>query len=865
MNTKKVFNSKQNNQVINHNHIIKANINIINDENSKINYNNNKDNNNKIEKYMRKNLSYSNLKKENFQNKIKTSNMQNILNINNNKNKNRIISKHSSMKYFKITPIINPIYDRAYFSSKINLQTANNLSKQNIDIDKMIKDVKIEEISTTSRKSQTLNKIENMPIHIMNNINIINNNLVEDKNLKSENIIFMKKRIQSCHKTTLSKAKIKNKMKLEEICNLYIKYNDNNDKDNERNYKQKENIYNNYTTKKYNQNLFNKTNIRRTKGVFNNIRGIRERTNIYNNNMTLKNIKSKNKIKPKTSNIMQRDYNYNTTNNNIYIEYNEDGQTDFISFKELNLEDFLLIMQKFNDIKNNIEYIYSFYNLNCVQNYLSTKKILKLNHANNIKLYDLFLFYMGSSFDGLPEKLFQDKKSKYIMHIWTVIFIISIGILFTVSQNVNLTDQCSQDILKLIILQEKIFLIFCDLIIQKLNKKYKNNIWVGQILQSLQIKSITNISNHIIIMRTLIINSYEIINNLLLEIKNFDNNKNIVIKNNSKFLYNNFYNAEWKNLNEIKINQLEDNFKQLIFKSLNTNNISNNSSNSNSIETKTFKKRIIKNNFKRDYQTNTNIYKNKNLSPEPSSRKNVLNISNKNQSKTILKNSNSNPSLLRKTDNTININPQNYIRSTIIQYELTIPNTPCPNIKPQIPFLNFPPKKLYTLVIDLDETMASFKFTDIKKGIGILYLRPHLENFLEVIKDYYEIIPFTSASKDYADIALDLIEKNERKKYFEFRLYRENTTQFGSKYIKDLSKLGRDLSKVIIVDNFSQCFKLNNENGILISSFFGEDENDKALIELQKVLIKIYYDNDDVRKGIIKFKDDIFNKISKDS
>ena len=56
---------------------------------------------------------------------------------------------------------------------------------------------------------------------------------------------------------------------------------------------------------------------------------------------------------------------------------------------------------------------------------------------------------------------------------------------------------------------------------------------------------------------------------------------------------------------------------------------------------------------------------------------------------------------------------------------------------------------------------------------------------------------------------------------------------------------------------------MNNENGILISSFFGEDENDKALIELQKILIKIYYDKDDVRKGLFKYKDDIFNKISR--
>ena len=73
------------------------------------------------------------------------------------------------------------------------------------------------------------------------------------------------------------------------------------------------------------------------------------------------------------------------------------------------------------------------------------------------------------------------------------------------------------------------------------------------------------------------------------------------------------------------------------------------------------------------------------------------------------------------------------------------------------------------------------------------------------------------------------------------------------------------MSNVITVDNLSQCFKLNNENGILISSFFGEDENDKALIEPQKTSIKIYYDNDNVRKSLVKYRDDIFNKISNSS
>jgi Dullard-like phosphatase family protein len=802
----------------------------------------------KIEKYMKKNFSFNNMQKENVENNAKEINSQNILSTNN--DKNRCIIKHSSMKYFKITPIINPLYDRAYFNTKINLQTANNMNQHNIYLDKVIRNVNLEETPSSSRKSQTLNKIENMPIHIMNNINIINNNLVNGNDIKNENIIFMKKRIQSCQKTSLSKTKNKknNKIELEEANKLYIK---NNDK--ETNYQLKKNIYENYYTKNYKLNLFNKTNIRRTKP---NINLLDNKSDQNKNYLTIKNIKSKNNKNTNFRNISQKDYN--TTNNNKYSENKEKEQKNLMNFKELNLEDFLLIIQKFNDIKINIEYIYSFYNLNYEQNYVSTKKILKLNNTNKIKLYDLFLFFMGSSFDGSPEKLFQDKKFKYYLHIWTIIFIISIGILFTVMQNVNLTDQCSQDILKLITLQEKIFLIFCDLVIKKLSKKYKCNIWVEQIIKILNEKSSFNVQNQIIVIRTFIINSYEIINSLLLAIKNFDSHQNIIIKNNSNFLYNNFYNVDWKNLNEITINNIEENFNQYIFRVFNTNN--------NYIKTKTFKKSLVKNNINRGYYTNNRISQTKNTSPESSNKNknSVINIPKKTQNKILLKNSNSNPSLTKKTKN-INIKPQNYVNSTIIQYEIIIPDTPCPLVTPSIPFLNFPQKKLYTLVMDLDETMSSFKFTDVKTGTGILYLRPNLENFLEVIKDYYEIIPFTSASRDYADIALDLIEKNERKKYFEKRLYREHTTQFGKKYIKDLSKLGRDLSKVIIVDNLSQCFKLNTENGILINSFFGEDENDKALIELQKILIKIYYDSDDVRKGLIKYKYDIFNKISKGS
>lgn len=48
-------------------------------------------------------------------------------------------------------------------------------------------------------------------------------------------------------------------------------------------------------------------------------------------------------------------------------------------------------------------------------------------------------------------------------------------------------------------------------------------------------------------------------------------------------------------------------------------------------------------------------------------------------------------------------------------------------------------------------------------------------------------------------------------------------------YYKDLSKLGRDLKKTIIVDNIPENFSLQPANGIQIKEWKGNDSEDKAL------------------------------------
>ncbi len=177
------------------------------------------------------------------------------------------------------------------------------------------------------------------------------------------------------------------------------------------------------------------------------------------------------------------------------------------------------------------------------------------------------------------------------------------------------------------------------------------------------------------------------------------------------------------------------------------------------------------------------------------------------------------------------------------------------------------PIKPLTLILDLDETLMSFVYITKEKKEGLLRLRPFLYNFLNLVKEYYEIIIFTAATISYANPILDAIEI-EKGKYFNYRLYRNHCSIVNNEIVKDINFLGRDISKVIIVDNMQQNFKLQKENGILISSFWGEDTKDKALLYLGKILVSIATDmislnyTCDIRDVIKKYRDDILKQVS---
>jgi CTD small phosphatase-like protein 2 len=98
-------------------------------------------------------------------------------------------------------------------------------------------------------------------------------------------------------------------------------------------------------------------------------------------------------------------------------------------------------------------------------------------------------------------------------------------------------------------------------------------------------------------------------------------------------------------------------------------------------------------------------------------------------------------------------------------------------------------------------------------------------------------------------------------KLIKHRLYRQHTIPAGNFFIKDLSKLGRDLSKVLIVDNVAENFQLQPDNGIFIRTWY-DDMNDAALKELSPLLKEIAIKQvKDIRQALRNLRDQMIKQI----
>ncbi|KAK8574826.1 hypothetical protein V6N13_033942 [Hibiscus sabdariffa] len=151
--------------------------------------------------------------------------------------------------------------------------------------------------------------------------------------------------------------------------------------------------------------------------------------------------------------------------------------------------------------------------------------------------------------------------------------------------------------------------------------------------------------------------------------------------------------------------------------------------------------------------------------------------------------------------------------------------------------------KSKTIVLDLDETlvhsspdpppkMYDFMIKPIINGVEMNFYvlkRPGVDEFLETISKKYEVVVFTAGLEPYASLLLDVLDP---KGLISHRLYRDSCKQSSrGRYVKDLSTIGRDIEKVVIVDDNPRSYSLQPANGIPIKRF----EDDMADRELEKL------------------------------
>uniref|UniRef100_A0AAQ4Q593 protein-serine/threonine phosphatase n=1 Tax=Gasterosteus aculeatus aculeatus TaxID=481459 RepID=A0AAQ4Q593_GASAC len=145
------------------------------------------------------------------------------------------------------------------------------------------------------------------------------------------------------------------------------------------------------------------------------------------------------------------------------------------------------------------------------------------------------------------------------------------------------------------------------------------------------------------------------------------------------------------------------------------------------------------------------------------------------------------------------------------------------------------------VVIDLDETLVHSSFKPISNADFIVPVeidgtvhqvyvlkRPHVDEFLQRMGQLFECVLFTASLAKYADPVADLLDQWG---VFRARLFRESCVFHRGNYVKDLSRLGRELSKVIIIDNSPASYIFHPENAVPVQSWF-DDMTDTELLDL---------------------------------
>ncbi|ESL12223.1 hypothetical protein TRSC58_00013 [Trypanosoma rangeli SC58] len=141
-----------------------------------------------------------------------------------------------------------------------------------------------------------------------------------------------------------------------------------------------------------------------------------------------------------------------------------------------------------------------------------------------------------------------------------------------------------------------------------------------------------------------------------------------------------------------------------------------------------------------------------------------------------------------------------------------------------------------TVVLDLDETLVSNRNGAFLAAI----LRPYCLHFLNALRHMkgLEVVLWTASTKE---TALPVVEQlSQSGLVFDEVIYRNDMWFTEPLHTKDLRLLGRDMDRLLIVDNAANCCKLNPRNSVLADDFYGcRSEEDATLVNIYYIIERV--------------------------
>jgi len=122
-----------------------------------------------------------------------------------------------------------------------------------------------------------------------------------------------------------------------------------------------------------------------------------------------------------------------------------------------------------------------------------------------------------------------------------------------------------------------------------------------------------------------------------------------------------------------------------------------------------------------------------------------------------------------------------------------------------------------------------------------VHKRPHVDYFLKVVSQWYDLVVFTASMEIYGSAVCDKLDVG--KGVLHRRYYRQHCKIDNGSFTKDLSFVHQDLSSIVILDNSPGAYKGFPENAVPIKSWF-EDPFDTCLLNALPFFDALRFCND---------------------